>query len=178
MTPQSDSPPSGTEADDAELETEPYTIFDKRQKTLIVVISSIAATCKTSLPILSAPHNNSLLTWPSSVHSLRIRGKQLLSRPPGSRRRLQRLHRPDQSYRYFLPALPRNSTQPVGPHIRCKRSPSSLLLHIYRLARSMYRTCLGKELCYFACAAMSPEHGLREHNCYRVGSDWRYHNES
>ncbi|KAM7212871.1 MFS multidrug transporter [Rhypophila decipiens] len=40
MTPPSDPPP-GT-ADDAE--TEPYTIFDKRQKAIIVVISSIAAT--------------------------------------------------------------------------------------------------------------------------------------
>jgi hypothetical protein len=56
----------------------PYSIFDKRQKWLIIIIVSTAATCR-------SPVSSTVLTKLADMNSLRLRIKHLFPRPTNNR---------------------------------------------------------------------------------------------
>jgi len=79
---------------------EPYSIFDKQQKGVIVLIISIAATC--GFIALPFGTHHSLIT----LYSLRLCLQHLLSRYSIHRSGLQNIDRAGQSYSDFLFGIP------------------------------------------------------------------------
>lgn len=138
---------------------EPYSIFDKRQKAIIVLIASTAATCTSLKPDLTLP--------PSDTCSLWVRLQHLLSCHPNHRRRPARIRRSDQPDRHLLPHLSGFSTKSLGSDLGRQRTAGCVLLHLCRVSGCLHWAGPVKKLCSSCRSKMHTKHRQRFH--YR---DW------
>ena len=162
---QSPQTPGNTAHSNVEADKpEPYSIFDSRQKGLIVAIASIAATCK-------------FLSFPPCIRlthgSQRLREQYLLPRHSDYSQRSRCLDRANQPHCHLIPDIPSRCSQSMGPCIRRQRPTNSIHWHLYHLSGGVHRPRLDPQLCNAARPSMLTEYRQRQHDRYRVRRHWR-----